>query len=332
MNDKSSMVEQQTVASALLGLGGWLLFLWLAPRSSGGLLATIENLLLFAILTIVPLACSLIAPSMGHDNHFFQWAIRLQPLAALLALCSFLLPVSPYAALLTLPWLAFAGLMGCAGLQHLRRGGLAIVYERCFVAGLVYLPIGAIWLAISRFGWRPLNFAAVIVLLTAVHFHYAGFALPTLTGLAGKWLVQHKLTWRFYRWIATGIIAGTPLLAAGITASPVIEMAGVVILFVSVVGLAWLSGIVIARQLRMHLAAWLLRISALSLTVALTFALLYGLGEYLGWPLVTLPRMVQVHGWTNAFGSIVAGLLGWKIMQFEDRMAIETRLVESLER
>lgn len=332
MNDKSSMVEQQTVASALLGLGGWLLFLWLAPRSSGGLLATIENLLLFAILTIVPLACSLIAPSMGHDNHFFQWAIRLQPVAALMALCSFLLPVGPYAALLTLPWLAFAGLMGCAGLQHLRRGGLAIVYERCFVAGLVYQPIGAIWLAISRFGWRPLNFAAVIVLLTAVHFHYAGFALPTLTGLAGKWLVQHKLTWRFYRWIATGIIAGTPLLAAGITASPVIEMAGVVILFVSVVGLAWLSGIVIARQLSMHLAAWLLRISALSLLVALTFALLYGLGEYLGWPLVTLPRMVQVHGWTNAFGSIVAGLLGWKIMQFEDRMAIETRLVESLER
>lgn len=332
MSDQSNSIEQQTVASALLGLGGWLLFVWLAPRSSGGLLTTIENLLLFAILTIVPLACNLIAHAVGQANRFFHWGIRLQPVAALTALLAFLLPVGPYAALLTLPWLAFAGLMGCAGLQHLRRGNLAIAYERCFVAGLVYLPIGAIWLAISRFGWRPLNFAGVIVLLTAVHFHYAGFALPLLTGLAGKWLGQHKLTWRYYSWIAAGIIAGTPLLAAGITASPVIELAGVFILYVSVVGLAWLSGIVIAGQLGLRWSAWLLRISAVSLVVALTFALLYGLGEYLGWPLVTLPRMVQVHGWTNAFGSILAGLLGWKMMQFEHRTAIETRLVESLEK
>lgn len=33
-------------------------------------------------------------------------------------------------------------------------------------------------------GYRPLDFAAVIVVLTAVHFHYAGFLLPIFTGLA----------------------------------------------------------------------------------------------------------------------------------------------------
>jgi len=45
--------------------------------------------------------------------------------------------------------------------------------------------------------------------------------------------------------------------------------------------------------------------------------------------------MVQMHGWTNAFGSILAGLLGWKLVQFEDRMEdrmiVKTRWVESLE-
>jgi len=32
-------------------------------------------------------------------------------------------------------------------------------------------------------GLRPLEFQEIIVLLTAVHFHYAGFLLPIVTGL-----------------------------------------------------------------------------------------------------------------------------------------------------
>jgi outer membrane biosynthesis protein TonB len=34
--------------------------------------------------------------------------------------------------------------------------------------------------------WRPLDFDPVIVLLTAVHFHYAGFLLPLCTALAAR--------------------------------------------------------------------------------------------------------------------------------------------------
>jgi hypothetical protein len=50
------------------------------------------------------------------------------------------------------------------------------------------------------------------VLLTAIHFHYAGFALPLLTGLAGR-----ALGGRIARIASLGVIAGVPLVAFGIT-------------------------------------------------------------------------------------------------------------------
>ena len=60
------------------------------------------------------------------------------------------------------------------------------VFKQMFDAGLVYLAVGGGWTVLAWGGLRPLGFAAPIVLLTAVHFHYAGFALPLLTGLAGR--------------------------------------------------------------------------------------------------------------------------------------------------
>jgi hypothetical protein len=51
---------------------------------------------------------------------------------------------------------------------------------------MLYLPIGGAWLVASRLGIQPLGFGDTIVLLTAVHFHFAGFAAPVLAGLAGR--------------------------------------------------------------------------------------------------------------------------------------------------
>jgi hypothetical protein len=75
----------------------------------------------------------------------------------------------------------------------------------------------------DRFGFRPLDFDPVIVLLTAIHFHYAGFALPLVTGLAAR-----RLDSGTARLAAAGVIAGVPLVAIGITstqlkAGPLIE-------------------------------------------------------------------------------------------------------------
>jgi len=42
------------------------------------------------------------------------------------------------------------------------------------------LAVGGAWLVASRLGMRPMGIQEPIVLLTAVHFHYAGFATATI--------------------------------------------------------------------------------------------------------------------------------------------------------
>jgi hypothetical protein len=74
------------------------------------------------------------------------------------------------------------------------------VDELCLHAALVYWPVGCLWLVISRAGVNPLGFSDDIVLLTAVHFHYAGFAALTMLGMTGRFakgMVYRETTWRW---------------------------------------------------------------------------------------------------------------------------------------
>ena len=50
-------------------------------------------------------------------------------------------------------------------------------------AGLIYLVVGGIASVMVGADLRPLGFSATIVLLTAAHFHYAGFVLPVIAAL-----------------------------------------------------------------------------------------------------------------------------------------------------
>ena len=79
------------------------------------------------------------------------------------------------AALLSLPWLAVTALISLEGLLRIARRGLAPLSDLCRDAGLVFLLVGGLWTTASRWGMRPLDFDEAIVLLTANHFHYAGF-------------------------------------------------------------------------------------------------------------------------------------------------------------
>src|SRR5262249_55918860 len=148
------------------------------------------------------------------------------------------------AALLTLPWLAFSGLVALAGLARFLAHRFSSAPELCIAAGLLYLPVGAIWFMLSRFGANPLGFSDTIVLLTAVHFHYAGYALPILAGCTGRWLARNAAaSMRLFRFMAAGVVAGMALVAAGITVtaltgSSVLESAAVAVLALSVLTLS----------------------------------------------------------------------------------------------
>ena len=143
-------------------------------------------------------------------------------------------------------------------------------------AGLIYLSVGSGWLIMSRLGTQPLGFGDTIVLLTAVHFHYAGFAAPILSGLAGRMLADASTGIRgVFVLAAIGVTTGTPLVAAGLTFSPALAFVGALIISS---GLALLAILVIGwvvPELRSRTAQLLLVLSSASSLVAMLLASLY---------------------------------------------------------
>ena len=295
-------------------LGG-LLWVGIVLAAQGGRvpIGIIEQLLLLAPLVIVPLGFLLINRLYLREQRHFahQLASRLQPFAALLVVASFWLMPGMLVASLTLPWFLVSGLAGFARLSDVRRRGLSRIEDVCLDAGSFYLVVGAAWLIVSRFGGHLLGFDEPIVLLTAVHFHYTGFALPLITAALGQAL--NRLSPRAYplfRWIAIGVIGSPPLIAIGFVFSPLLQMIAVMWLTASVVGLSVLSFRVLPR-LHHRLAKALVSISATSGLVGMAFVGVYAVGEFTGQWWLSISHMARTHGVINAVGLTLCGLLAW---------------------
>jgi hypothetical protein len=305
-------------ASAIVGALVWILLLP-APLPIDASLMSIARLLLLAALAITPLALPLAAPpeQARYARLAHRAATIAQPLAAALVITAFYQPAGLAAALLAATWLLPTGLAALAGLLRLLARRSARADELCIDAGLIYLPVGAVWLLFNRLSIGPLGFGDTIVLLTAVHFHYAGFAAPILAGLLGRRVASvQPAAWPLFRLIAAGVIAGIALVATGITLArytPLVEVAAALVFAASLLGLAALTLSIGWRAIISRPARMLLAISAASLIVTMLFAGGYALGSFLGIPIVGIPRMVQVHGWLNAIGFALCGLLAWTI-------------------
>jgi YndJ-like protein len=310
------------LSSAGIGAGIWVFYI-LATATDWNYFVTIERLLLLVVLVFTPLALALVPQWYAGETNktsssLLRWAYRLQPFAAILIVLAFTQPTGMMAASLSLPWLLCAGSIALAGLA-LRKSahGNHPAHEIVLTIGMLYLPIGAVWLCLSRLGLRPLNFPDVIVLLTAVHFHYTGFVVPVITALTGRFLVRNHLSVPIYPWLAGAMVIATPLIAAGITLSPWLEALGVLLIFTTVIGLATVIGIYVLPQLPSRLARCLLTVAACAMVAAIIPALLYGAGEFFERSWITIPRMVQLHGFTNALGFVACGLTGWLVAGVE---------------
>lgn len=300
-------------SSVLLGALFWAVFV--AVVRPGPLdPAWIHALLLLAPLVLVPLGLALAETpgGGGRADRLLVLAGKLQlPAAAVLA-AAYLLPQGPLAAVLVLPWVLVAALVAIAGLARLLGRGLRPRWALGVDAGLVYLAVGAAWAVSDRLGYRPLDFAAVIVVLTAVHFHYAGFVLPIVAGH-----ILRRSPGLATRAAVVGVVAGVPLLAAGITATQL----GLGPWFETVA--AWIvaaAGILVAGlHLRLSFraeapaAARILWAAAgLALLGGMALAALYG-SRFLvpGVRWLDIAWMQALHGGANTFGFALAALLGW---------------------
>lgn len=324
MKTKSTDPVLFTRASAVIGGIIWLLLLlplsdWLnLPVESNGETWLIERLLMLATLVFVPLALSLAAPANGEGSHNFAFrvAIWLQPFSSILVIVSFYVRTGYWAGAITVPWILTTFFIALFGLWRLWQrwkttGTLLPLEELCIDAGLAYVVVGSGWLFLSRTGLNPLNFSDTIVLLTAVHFHYAGFSAPILTGLAGR-KINTGIARKLYLAAATGVIAGPPLVAAGITLSRSVEVFSAVTLALSLFFLAMLTMFAVAPAMK-PAPRLLLVLSSVSVIVTMIFACLYAFGRFAGTETVNIPLMAQIHGVSNALGFVLCGLLGWAI-------------------
>lgn len=295
----------------------WLALL-LLPSNEPFDLRIIKGLFLLGALVIVPLGLSLVATPDRDQRHSVCYRLTLltQPFGAAMILCSYLFEQGLLAALLASVWLMTTVLIALFGLVRFLPRGTARAEEVAIDAGLIYLSVGGGWFVLSRYGLQPLGFSDTIVLLTAIHFHYAGFAAPILLGLAGRTLSDADVRARRLLWIiCVAVIVGTPLVAAGITFSPMLALVGAGLI---TVGLWLLAALIVSRVLSglpSQATRIMLLVSSASSCIAMVLACLYAYSIVAGRLILSIPQMAMFHGVANALGFSLSGLIAWSFIR-----------------
>jgi len=218
----------------------------------------------------------------------------------------------PLAFLLSLPWLGVRLHRAHRVLERWLTPRPADLARLTLDLAQIFPAIGAAWLIAHRAGWTPWHFNPLMVLLTAAHFHHAGYTLPLIAGLQAR---AHP--GRLTRGACLAILAGVPLVAAGITCThfgvlPRLEPLAVAVLVLGALAVAitqLLCGLRRTAGLWPRLGFF---VSGTSLLVAMLLALGFGLHSVFPDLALPLPRMWQLHGSLNAFGFGLCGLLAWR--------------------
>ncbi|MFN2513789.1 MAG: YndJ family protein [Pyrinomonadaceae bacterium] len=308
--------------SAAIGGVIWLL-LFLIRIGDSPETALIQRIVLLGILVIVPLALSLVpaSESPGQESSLYRLALLMQPLAAIGAVLSFLLESGVPAAALAFLWFCETALIAMFGLQRLRKPELRSAAEVSITAGLLFVPVASAWLLVHRLGIQLLGYGDTIILLTAVHFHFAAYAAPILAGLAGRRLSQFAGVSRAFKFTPVLITAGTPLVAAGISFSPALAFAGTVMISIGLVLLAVLVAGWILPSMESIPGRVLLLLSSLSCLPAMLLACIYAYSIVFKQLLIDIPQMAMTHGILNAFGFSLCGLVAWCLVNRDNSRA-----------
>jgi YndJ-like protein len=291
----------------ILGLLAWLVYLlWSFPT-----LPLEEDwvklLLLLAPTVFVPLACQQVGLISSQKTNYAIVG------AALALVLGYIFPKGWLSAALSLPWLGFS-LWALWSMRHLiSRIFRADPAERSLASAFLFLPVGAAWAFADRLGMRPLGFDPTIVLLTAAHFHYAGFLLAL-----GAAHTYHQLQTRNMpqtAWISWGILVSPAFVAIGISITQLggpylIESLAATIMVISALGAAYLQILVVFQ---FSISKWqrqLKLLGSLCLSVGMILAFLYAWRFYPLLPWLSIPWMYALHGSLNTLGVGLFGVLG----------------------
>lgn len=272
----------------------------------------VDLLFLLAPVAVVPLGLRL-APFTGRIAiRLLKIARLVLPLGALAAVASFFLPVGRVSGLLAGTWLAACSLAGLAGLAELLETRSIRPVHLLSAASLGFLTVGAAWLAVYRTG-IDVGFSPMVAELTAVHFHYAGFAATKMSALTLAALhSEAQRPARIAELAGLLVVVGTPITAAGFaTGLLLLTVIGPVLLASGVLATAALTAFVVAPRMRSQAARWLLTISACGVVLPMLLGVDYAAARVFPLPALDLRSMALIHGDLNALVFVLIGFVGW---------------------
>ena len=305
--------------SALVGVVAWLLLL-LTTTSDLRETEVIHKVVFFGMLVVVPLGLSLVPVPGEQGSSLYRLAVLVQPVAALPSIASFYLETGPLAASLSAAWFFLTLLIALIGLMRLRSRRPHPVEELAIDAGLLYVPVAGVWLVVYRLGVQPFDYGETIILLTVIHFHFAGFAAPIIAGMSGRVLATRKHPQAIYTFSIFAIVAAMPLVAAGITFSPWLGLIGTLLLSAGLVMIAVLTIGWVIPAITLSSSRLLLFIGALSSCAAMVLACLYAYSLPMKILIIDIPTMALTHGILNAFGFVACSLAAWTIFAAQKKI------------
>lgn len=309
------LARKMGYGSARMSLMG--AFLWAVVATAAGTgrapLGMIELLLLFATLVVVPLGLELARlVNSAQSGKLGRAARTLPPFAAVATVVSLWQSPGLVAAVLSLPWLLLGLLLAVAGIAPLfRRTNRSLENLAVGFAG-IDLAIAGGWLVLSRAGLRPMGFQEPIVLLTAVHFHYIGFATAVIVAATVYLFDRSGLRVAVLQPFLWLVLLLPFALAAGFVLWPLLRVVAAVALLASMTALAgilfWL-----ARHLHVPTARVYLRLASATAWIAMSLAAAYAVSDHVGKPFLTMPGMASTHGILNALGFVLLSTLAFLV-------------------
>jgi YndJ-like protein len=307
---------------ALLGAAVWAGIAVLA-RTGAAPIGSIELIFLFAPLVIVPLGIEL-DRVIAASGPLPSIAARIQPFCAALAVIALWLPPGRSAGILASGSMVACLLLTAPALPQFWPSSFSAsagTLRWILAIARLDLAIGGAWFVASRFGVHPLGTQEPIVLLTAVHFHFAGFATAMIAAAMLRFTKEQGTN----RWLPPLLpfVAGMPfLVAAGFVISPTLKMAAAVAFSASVAALAIILRSLASRT-ESRTARVLLNLAAASVFAGMVLSSIYAIADFRGSDVLPIPQMARTHGVLNAVGFCLPALLGWLVEFAPNALSLE---------
>ncbi|MEH7203584.1 YndJ family protein [Bacillus safensis] len=283
---------------------------FIATRLMAGPIA--EFFVLIAILFFLPAVLAFFAKEESERKPGVLLGILMKafPLATLCATAAFIY----HSALFASGWFLYTIILALYGFTCLLKRGTFPLHELMIDGAWMYLALGGLWFWLYTADIQVMTFSPIIVLLTAIHFHYSAFFIPLFYGLLGR---QREKETALYKAAGWGILLSPVMIAVGISFSRLFDTFSVMLYVIAL----YLYGILCMKtRFRSTVAKRLVVFSSCILMATIVLSLLYSAGMLMRVTYISIDQMIWFHGSINAFFVILPGLIGWLIEGPKDQL------------